>query len=392
MIPVHIRFLATRAGRGAAFALVLAALAIAACSSDPRSTLGSDDDLLGSGPGTIFDDTLDVSADTTYAYATALASDSVLELGRGFGPDKGYERAMVIQINWVGAASNTSKTVDSALLRLTADDVDGTFPARFYRLTEPYAEGDSLPTLDTLAVVVDPGNNSPNRTLQTVPRDYALPPALVQQWIRNETERTALAIVCTDSTERVATFKSAQAAKDRPQVLVNFVGGASATYKTSGDATLVRPTNASSNLVISDGYVRRLYFRIPFDQLADRAAVHNARVRFYLVPGSELGSAPNLIVFIPASSDPTSKEFLSGQNVTTLAYQASADYVEFAMTNAIALTLEGTIADDGVVIRYDAENSSLRQVAFYGSNAPASLRPRLYITSSTPADFHPGTP
>jgi hypothetical protein len=31
-------------------------------------------------------------------------------------------------------------------------------------------------------------------------------------------------------------------------------------------------------------------------------------------------------------------------------------------------------------------------VQFYGSGAPDSLRPRLYITSSTPADFDPETP
>ena len=389
MIPIHIRILATRAGRGAAFALVLSAFAIAACSSDPRNSLGSDNDLISSTPGVVFDDTLELLADTVYAYNTPIAADTVLEFGRV----SGYQRSMVIQISFTGALLDAGKTVQSAVLRLTADDVDGTFPARFYQLAQTYAEGDSIPSLDTLAVIVDPETDSPNRTLQTVPREYPLPPALVQGWIQNPSERTALAILYTDDVnDRIATFKALQAVRDRPQILVNFVGGTSSIYRASGDATFVRPTTTTSNLVISDGYVRRIYFRIPFDQFENDAAVHNARVRLNLVAGSTLGSPPNLVVFIPASDDPNSAEFRSGQLVTAVSYLASADFLEFNMTNALALTLAGTLEDNGVVVRYDAENSSLRQVQFYGSNAPDSLRPRIFVTSSTPADFDPETP
>ncbi len=389
MIPAQISFPASRARRVAAFVCAFGAFAIAACSSDPRSTLGSDDDLIGSEPGTIFDDTLDVGSDTTFVYETALAYDDVLELGRV----SGYQRAMVIQISWEKASLDAGRTVDDASLRIMPDDVDGDVPARFYQLAEPYAEGDSVPSLDTLSVIIDPDTGSPNRTLVASTRENPLPPALVQQWIRGEIDRNAIAVVYPDDVnDRIATFKALQAGTDIPQLYVHFTDGTSRTYFTNADATFVRPTTTTSNLVISDGYVRRLYFRIPFDQLADRAAVHNARVRLYIVPGSTLGSDPNLIVFIPKSSDPTSADFLTGQNVTAISYQASADYVEFSMTNAVALTLDGTLEDTGVVVRYDAENSSLRQVQFYGSDAPANLRPRIHVTSSTPADFHPGTP
>jgi hypothetical protein len=384
MIPVQIRRWATRVGRVAAFVLVLAACAIAACSSDPLSELGSDNDLISSSPGVIVQDTLELFADTVLTYYTALAADTVLEFGRV----SGYQRSMVIQNPFAESEEHSAKVVAEAFLRLTASEVEGTFPARFYRLSDTYVEGDSLPSLDTLAVIVDTDTGSPNRTLQAIPRDYPLPADLVQGWIRDEIERTSLAVIYTDDINDKAR-QNADSQKYRPQIFVNFVGGTSATFRCSADATFVRPTTTTSNLVVSDGFVRRIHLRIPFDQLPERSAVHNARVRLYLVPGSTLGGNPNLVVFIPTSDDPTSTEFLSGQLVTATSFQASADYLEFAMTNAIALTLQGTLEDNGIVVRFDAENSELRQVQFYGSNAPDSLRPRIFITSSTPADFDP---
>lgn len=386
MIPFHIP------ARVRAYAALLATFAIVACSSDPPSPLGSDNDLPSSTPGVVFDDTLDLDGDTVLVYYTALANDTVLEFGRpsAVPPVPEYQRAMVLQVDWAGASNDAAKTVLSAVLRLTADDVDGTFPARFYQLSEPYAEGDSLPSLDTLAVIVDPTNGSAERTLQTLPREYPLPPALVQGWVRDEADRNAIAILYPDDvTDRIATFKALEAARDRPQLIVQYVGGTSAIFRVNADASFVRPAANTSHLVISDGYVRRIHFNLPLDRLTDRSAVHSARVRLYIVPGSTLGTSPNLIVFIPKSSDPTSVDFTQGQLVTTVKYQASADYMEFTATNAIALMLQGTLDNNGFVVRYDAENTKLRQVEFYGSDAPDSLRPRLLITSSTPADFDP---
>ncbi len=375
------------------FAVVLAALALVACSSDPPTPLGSDNDLASSTPGVVSSDTLALSEDSVLAYYTPIAADDVLEFGRpaSINPVPEYQRSMVIQVGWSGASADTLKTVLKAQLRLTVHDLDAPFPARFYQLADAYNEGESIEALDTLSVIVDPSTNSPNRTLQTVPREYELPSALVQGWIREDIERTAIAIVYTDDvSDRIATFLSTEAANDRPALVVDFVGGTSRSYSVSSDATFVRPTANTSNLIISDGYVRRIYFKLPLDQLGEHSAVHSARVRLYLVPGSTLGSAPNLIVFIPASSDPTDDKFKDGQLVTTVIYQPSADYVEFTMTNAIALMLQGTLENNGVVVRYDAENTQVRQVEFYDSSAPEELRPRLFITTSTPAEFDPG--
>jgi hypothetical protein len=374
---------AARVHRGAAFALTLGLFVVAACSSDPLSDLGSDDDLIASKPGTVREDTLELYADTVLTYYSVIAYATELDFGRA----SGYERAMVIQLSFAGASTDS---VMSADLRLTAAAIDGTVPARFYRLADTYAEGDSIPSLDTLSVILDPGTGSPNRALQTVPREYALPADLVQGWFRGTVERTAIAIVYTDEVnDETATFKSRQASSDRPLLAVDFLNAADQNYATSGDADFIRPTSIASNLVVSDGYVRRIYFRIPIAQLDPTAAVHDARVRLSLVPGSGLGDHPNLIVFVPGSDDVTSPAFRSGQLVTTVTFDDSKSYLEFSVTNALALTLDGSLDDNGLVVRFDAENTELRQVEFYGSGAADSLRPRIFVTSSTPADWHP---
>ncbi|HEU4930128.1 MAG TPA: hypothetical protein VFU38_09895 [Candidatus Krumholzibacteria bacterium] len=381
MIPLQIPSRRVRV-----YAALLAAFAVFACTSDPRSPLGSDNDLASSKPGVVFDDTLDIFADTTVAYFTPLARDSALELGRV----SGYQRSLILQISWEDAAQDAGRIVKDASFRLKAfDDVDS-LAARFYQLGEPYAEGDSVPSLDTLAVIVNPETGSSNRILSQSTRENPFPPSLVQQWIRSEIDRDAIAVFYPDvANDAIGTFKATEAARERPQLFVTFTDNAQRTYFVSHDATFVRPTTTTSNLVISDGYVRRIYFRMPLDQLAERSAIHNARVRLYIVPGSTLGSSPNLVVFLPKSDDPSSKDFLDGQLVTTVTYQPSSEYIEFTMTNAIALMLQGTFENNGVIVRYDAENSRVRQVQFYGSGAPDTLRPRLFITSSTPADFDP---
>jgi len=86
------------------------------------------------------------------------------------------------------------------------------------------------------------------------------------------------------------------------------VGGVQRTYAMSADAVFIRPTTApTGNLIMSDGYARRIYLRASFDELADDAAVHTARLRLHLVPGSVLGEATTAVVYIPESTDRRSR-------------------------------------------------------------------------------------
>ncbi|HEX5132761.1 MAG TPA: hypothetical protein VFX92_09770 [Candidatus Krumholzibacteria bacterium] len=370
--------------------LVTLAIALAlSCSSDPETPLGSDSDILGSTPGDVFQDTIAVYGDTVFAYNSLIAADSSL----GFGRALGYERAMIINFSFSGAALDVNKVVDHAELRLVARDINGSFPARIYRLRDTYAEAtDSVPSLDTLSVVVDPTTGSAERALQLFPATYPVPADLVQGWVRGDTTRTAIAIVYTDPVnDRLASFKSRESAKDRPQLQVFYTDNTRRTFNANSDGTFIRPTSPpSGNLVVADGYVRRTYFRVRLDELALESAVHTARVRLHIVPGSVNVSSLTAVVYVPASSNPASKDFLSGQLVTNALIVNDDATVDFKLTNSIFLTLRGLLDDNGFVIRMDEENTELRQIEFYGTSAAIdSLRPRVFITSSTPADFNP---
>jgi hypothetical protein len=117
--------------------------------------------------------------------------------------------------------------------------------------------------------------------------------------------------------------------------------------------------------------------------------VHTARVRFHIVPGSALGDNTTVVVYVPDSTDPASKAFLTGQAVTEETFALTDETLEFPVTNAIFLTLQGTLKDNGFVVRFKFENTELRQLELNGSAAVDSLQPRVYITSSTPAEFDP---
>jgi hypothetical protein len=209
----------------------------------------------------------------------------------------------------------------------------------------------------------------------------------VQGWVRNDSTRTAIAILYTDSSDRLATFNSVESTTDKPVLQVNYTDGFQRTFKASADAIFVRPRASTSNLLVSDGYVHRVWFRVRLDELAEQSAVHTARARFHLVPGTLVGTNTFVEVYVPDSPDPTEKGFTTGQRVTNAGILDGDDVVEFPLTNSIFLTLQGTLDDNGFVIRMRSENTEVRQIEFYGSSAPDSLRPRVYITSSTPADF-----
>jgi hypothetical protein len=220
---------------------------------------------------------------------------------------------------------------------------------------------------------------------------HALPPALVQDWIRVSDRRQAMAMVYTDTVnDRVATFPSQDAPDENPTLQVTFAGGIQRSYKIRDDATSYRPTGTTSNLIVSDGYARRVFLRAELDSLADDAAVHSARMRFHIVPGTLVGSPDRttLLLYIPDDTVATSAEFKTGQRIGEQTIAKDDETVEFSLANAIFLVLQGTYEPNGFAIRFKDENTELRQVELYGSEAAASLRPRVFVTTSSPAVFN----
>jgi hypothetical protein len=383
------------------FALAVAGIWIVSCSSDPPNTLGSDSDLLGSEPGDVFQDTIGVYADTTYAFDTPIAVQPGLEMGRR----DGYTRTVILTPGFAElTTTDAQRVVVSASLRMVPGQL-GSFPMRIHRLGYRYAEGDTVASLDSLAAapaVPDPSaGNTIDRTVEANDALHALPPLLVQDWIRDADTRVSLAMIYTDTVnERVETFPSTEAADDLPTLQVNYTGGIQRSYKIRDDATAYHLAGAaSSNLIVSDGYPRRVFLRAELDSLADDAAVHSARMRFHIVPGTLFAGAPpdtsldqidrvTLLLYIPDSTDPASAEFKSGQRIDEVEITSEDDVLEFAMPNAIFLVLQGTLKNNGFAIRCKDENTELRQVELYGSDAPAGLRPQVFVTTSSPAVFN----
>src|SRR5688572_30031809 len=367
-----------------------AALAVFSCSSDPASTLGSEGDLLGSEPGAVVQDTIGVFDDTTYVMNTPIATAQNLEVGL----DSLYEHVIILQPGFADLAQqplDTTRTVLSAAIHLTTADITGgSYPVRFYGLGNKYTEGDAVGQLDSLVdadAIPDPDEaNSIERALETSTGVYPIPPALAQQWIRDADSREAVAIIYRGVDERVALIPS-QETDDQPYLQVRFTDSVQRTYDIRDDATLFRPRTTTTNLIVSDGYPRRVFVRVEIDSIAKDAAVHTARIRFHIVPGTVVGKSPVLLLYIPDSTDPSKAEFKTGRRITEQAVTAGATFIDFPLTNALFLILQGTLKNNGFAIRCKDENTVQRQVEFYGTEAADSLRPRVYVTTSRPAVF-----
>jgi hypothetical protein len=362
--------------------------ALGACSTDPDTSLGNEfiDDLLGTKPGVVFQDTIGVSGDTVVSFNSLLANVADLYVGR----EGGYTRAIVLRPDFSHTDGDENRTVGKASLRMRLKDGEE-LTVRFYRLAAPYTEGDSLASLDTLSVIIDPDSNRADRIMTFADAVHPLPKALVQGWIRGDSASNGIAVVYQDDgNERLAVFDASEKSgtdADPPTIQVDFTDGSQSSYKVTNDATFVRASGTTPNLIVSDGFVRRVYFRVGLDELSPKSAVHRARIQLHVVPGSVSGT-DRIEIYIPDSDDPTSKSFRTGQPVTDAVITTDTDEVEFVVTNAVLSVLAGLLPDNGFAVRFVGENADVRYVEFYTS-ANDSLGPRAVTTSSTPADYHP---
>jgi len=382
--------------RLAVFVVLIALWALASCSRDAETPVGAEliGDLLGSLPGSTFVDTLNVYADTVINTYTLIDKQPELALGI----EDAYERIMILRPNFTDRGNDVNKTVSGARLRISMEAISPTIRARFLMLATRYDEGDAVETLDTSFVLTDPGNGDAEvRTLNVVAigGDYQLPPAVAQDWLLYpDSLNHGFAVVYTGTADQLALFESRQTDggidgdKNQPQLTITFTDNSTSTYDMGADATFVRPLTTTSQLIVSDGFTRRVWWRADILSLGDSVAINRAAVRFYTDSTSVLGLPQELSLYIPDSPYPTSPVFLGGVDVSAAFVDTVGNFIEFPMTLTVQNLLTGNLADNGFVFQYFAENQSVRQMAFYTSNAPVdSLRPRLIITATTPAEF-----
>jgi hypothetical protein len=366
--------------------IVVVIAAAFACGDSDDTPLGSQfiGDILGSTPGTVFEDTFTMAGgDTSYAFYSMIAKASYLDVG----VDDGYERTIFVRADFSKAGSDTSRTVERASLRMDKIDYEGyvsEITTRFYQLGTEYSEGDSVMTLDTTFVIPDT-TGAIDRKMQEFPRLYPLPPDLVQSWIRGTVPPNGIAIVYADNGDKLAGFDS-RTADVPPLVEVRFTDQTESDYSMAADGIYTRPTSATDNLVISDGFVRRIHFPVDLSQIDDSSAVHQARLVLTYVPGTVFGGDQQVLLYLPDSSDPASAGFLKGRLITSATLDVDKVTLELPITNVLLQVLAGTLQDNGFVLRFTSENTEVRQAEFYSSGG-GGPGPRVYVTYSTPADF-----
>lgn len=371
-------------------ALVLIAV-FTACTSDDDTPLGSEfiGDLLGSEPGTAFQDTIPITyGDSVLPFYYLIENLGTMDLGR----KNGYDRVMVLKADFSNPGLDTSKVVQSADFRIRIADTSENriIKAVFYSLGTSYTEGDTISTLDTLAVIIPPGAASPVRTMQQFPRDYPLPPDLVQDWIRGDVLHNGIGIIFTELPSDTASIKfyssETPTSSNRPTIRTFFAGGDTTVYKISDDGTLVRPNTTTPNLIISGGFARRIYFPVDLSQVNDSAAVHYAAVTFNFVPGTTFGADQSVLLYVPDSADPNDAGILNGQLVAEATLDSELGKLEMPLTNVLLSILADNVPDNGFILRFVSETKEVKQAAFYPSSND-SLRPRVVLTYSTPAEF-----
>jgi hypothetical protein len=368
-----------------AWCCLAVALVFGACTSDRETPVGSElaDDILGNRPGPVFTDSAVVFNDRVDTLYTLIDRDSRIEVGR----DNGYERVMLLRPDFSNAGTDTNRVVEEAFLRVVIDSETSDVPVltRFYELASPFEEGDSVRTLDTLRVLTDPGTGGAQRVMNLATARYELDSLVVQQWIRSESPNNGIAVVYDDpANDKVGVFKSREDGADPATLQVNFTDGSSTGYKISDDGTFARPVQGTSNLVVSDGFQRRVRLDLDLGILSDSAAVHNAALRLHIVPDTDLGRNLRVVLVLSDSTGVT------GSVITDRFVNVDRGFVQFSgvnLTLALLALLEEQVDDYGLIIRMDQERTELRQVEFYPSSAADSLRPRLYVTGSDPAEF-----
>ncbi len=372
--------------------LALAVLIAAGCSSDADTPLGMefiDDGIIGTRPGEVFQDTIQVtSGDQSFTIGSKLDKNSTLVLGA----KNGYRSTMVIKIDFSGAGSDTNRVVEKARLRIrsTSTSPEDTLTARFFGLLTEYNEGDTLQSLDLdPSPIPDTTMVNVDRTLPTALGLYTLPAGLVQDWIRGNQPHNGIAVVIDGAVSgKQATFGSREFSDNtyRPLLTVDFEGGVSRSYSPSDDGTYVESTASTSNLILSDGFIRRILIPVDLSRFSSDVITHDARLLLHVVPSSQLGSDFGIFLYAPKSDDPLDPDSRYGQGI-------SRDYVDFTtgevslpVRNVLLLFLGGSLENNGFAIQFDGEGSSLRQVEFYTSDSD-SLGPRIILTASEAPSF-----
>ncbi|NIO57710.1 MAG: hypothetical protein GTN72_16335 [Candidatus Latescibacteria bacterium] len=373
--------------------IIFAVFLVGACSSDPDSPLGNefiDDGTLGGRPGTVFQDTIRVtSGDQSFFVGSRLDKNPTLSLGL----KSGYLSSMVVKFDFSGVGPDTLRIVDRASLRLKDPNFlpGDSLIARFYELLEEYNEGDTLQALQIDPTPIpDEGLTNVDREMPTGTANYLLPTALVQDWIRGDRPHNGIAVVVRDTISgKQFSFGSRENSEkdDRPLLAVNFTDGAETKFSPTDDGTFVESTTSTTNLVISDGFIRRILVPVDLSGFDPDNFIHDAKLVLNADTTTDLGIDFSVLLYAPDSDDPADPSVRSGPGVSTGFVNFVSNQLVLPLTdrrrniNILQLFVGGERENNGLALRFYSEGQAVRQVEFYTS-ASDTLGPRIIITAS----------
>jgi len=373
------------------FALAMGAVFLlgGGCSSDPPSPLGSefiDNGLIHPDSIEVVQDTVLIAGDTTFVVSDFLFNSNSLELGRR----DSIEAWPVLRIDFSNPGADTLRTVRSASLFLTYVGVNASVGARFVNLAAPLAESDTLVSISLGDPIPDSTLIDFDRTMQPFPRSYTLPPALVQAWIRGEQAHNGIAVVLEDPIDTAFVSLGSSENADpgsQPFLRVTFTAGEDSRYTVSDDGTFVQDLFPALGLLLADGGARRVYLPIDVGVFDPNTLIHDAKLILHVVPGSFIGQDFVLSVYSPSTDDIEDPRIRSGTVVNTLTLQPDSTRLVVSVKNILSNLIAGELEKPPLIIRYTAEGTAIRRVAFFSSSAPNGLKPELAFTYSTAPRF-----
>jgi hypothetical protein len=346
------------------------------------------DSLVRSRPGDVVQDTLVVtSGDTTFEvnsyYASLLNLPDQMVLGR----KDDFQSTMLVRVDFSKAGADAGKTVQTADLVLLTVGTADTLRALFYETLVPFETGDTLSSLSLAASPIPDGTLlNVDREMKPFPREYSLPPGLVQDWIRGTQPHNGIAIVLNDTTTtREMTFAT-RSADDYPFLRVLFTDASQSSYPLLADGTFVEDLSTTTELRLSDGDTKRIYLPVRLSGLPRHIMLNQARLIIHVVSLSASDTLDAVELYAPADSVVGSAGILRGTAVSSRVIGGSG-VVSFSIRNIVSSFLARPETNHGFVVRYVPEGNSIRRIDFFSSAAADSLKPRMVFTYTLPPDF-----
>lgn len=358
------------------------------CSSDPDTPLGSEfleGGTISGEPGETFQDTLLVeSGDLSFVVGEYIFNSDKLELGR----KDDVETWPVLRVNFSTAGDDTLLTVREASLRLVMSETTETLSAIFRELGTELVDSDTLKAI-SLGDTIPDNEGAAVRTMAFADPNYGLPPALVQDWIRNKRPRNGIAVVLDDAadTTRLVFQATERGESLRPTLRVIFTNSKISTYAMSVDGTFAKEIYTTPNLLVSDGVTRRVLIPVDLTAFDPNTLVHEAKLVLHYVPDTILGTDVSVTLYAPETTDTGDPDVLGGTLVSATVMDEESDVLSFSIRNILSTLITKGTEENALVLRYSNEGSAVRRVEFYGSGAADSLAPAFTFTYSTAPKF-----